>query len=77
MAKLESFLSEEIDKVKAEGALFSLHLKATMMKVSDPILFGAAVRAFFKPVLDNHSAAIEAAGVDFNNGPRRPHGQTA
>ncbi|MEC8662898.1 MAG: NADP-dependent isocitrate dehydrogenase [Bacteroidota bacterium] len=68
MAKLESFLSEEIDKVKAEGALFSLHLKATMMKVSDPILFGAAVRAFFKPVLDKHSAAIEAAGVDFNNG---------
>ena len=39
-----------------------------MMKVSDPILFGAAVRAFFKPVLDKHSAAIEAAGVDFNNG---------
>ncbi len=68
MAKLESFLAEEIDNVKAEGALFSLHLKATMMKVSDPILFGAAVRAFFKPVLDKHSAAIEAAGVDFNNG---------
>ena len=68
MAKLESFLADEIDKVKAEGALFSLHLKATMMKVSDPILFGAAVRAFFKPVLDKHSAAIEAAGVDFNNG---------
>jgi len=68
MAKLESFLAEEIDKIKDEGALFSLHLKATMMKVSDPILFGAAVRAFFKPVLDKHSAAIEAAGVDFNNG---------
>ena len=68
MAKLESFLAEEIDNVKAEGALFSLHLKATMMKVSDPILFGAAVRAFFKPVLDKHSAAIEAAGVDLNNG---------
>lgn len=68
MAKLESFLAEEIDNVKAEGVLFSLHLKATMMKVSDPILFGAAVRAFFKPVLDKHSAAIEAAGVDFNNG---------
>ena len=68
MAKLESFLAEEIDKVKAEGALFSLHLKATMMKVSDPILFGAAVRAFFRPVLEKHTAAIEAAGVDFNNG---------
>ena len=68
MDKLESFLAKEIDDVKAEGALFSLHMKATMMKVSDPILFGAAVRAFFKPVLDKHGAAIEAAGVDFNNG---------
>ena len=68
MDKLESFLAEEIDKIKAEGALFSLHMKATMMKVSDPILFGAAVRAFFQPVVDKHGAAIEAAAVDFNNG---------
>ena len=68
MRALETFLSEEIDKVKKEGALFSLHMKATMMKVSDPILFGAAVRAFFKPVIDKHSDALNAAGVDFNNG---------
>ena len=68
MAKLDAFLAEEIDRVKSEGALFSLHMKATMMKVSDPILFGAAVRAFFKPVLDKHGAALDAAGVDFNNG---------
>jgi isocitrate dehydrogenase len=68
MSKLEAFLGEEIDRVKSEGALFSLHMKATMMKVSDPILFGAAVRAFFKPVVEKHGAALEAAGVDFNNG---------
>jgi len=68
MGKLETFLGEEIDRVKSEVALFSLHMKATMMKVSDPILFGAAVRAFFKPVVEKHGAALEAAGVDFNNG---------
>ena len=68
MDKLEAFLSSEIDRVNDEGALFSLHMKATMMKVSDPILFGAAVRAFFKPVVDKHGDALAAAGVDFNNG---------
>ena len=68
MDKLEAFLVSEIDRVNDEGALFSLHMKATMMKVSDPILFGAAVRAFFKPVVDKHGDALTAAGVDFNNG---------
>ena len=68
MRKLEAFLASEIEQVKQEGALFSLHMKATMMKVSDPILFGAAVRAFFKPVLEKHGAVLDAAGVDFNNG---------
>ena len=68
MDKLEAFLASEIDRVNDEGALFSLHMKATMMKVSDPILFGAAVRAFFKPVVDKHGDALTAAGVDFNNG---------
>ena len=53
MDKLESFLAKEIDDVKAEGAWFSLHMKATMMKVSDPILFGAAVRAFSNPSSTN------------------------
>ena len=68
MAKLEAFLTDEIGRIQADGALYSLHMKATMMKVSDPILFGAAVRTFFKPVLDQHGAALEAAGVNFNNG---------
>ena len=52
----------------AQGVLFSLHLKATMMKVSDPIMFGHAVVAFYKPVLDKHADALEAVGVDPNNG---------
>ncbi|MDA0728527.1 MAG: NADP-dependent isocitrate dehydrogenase [Bacteroidetes bacterium] len=68
LAHLEAFLEGEIDRVKEQGALFSLHLKATMMKVSDPILFGAAVRAFFKPVLEKHGEVLKAAGVNFNNG---------
>ena len=68
MNKLEAFFEKEIDRVKGEGALFSLHMKATMMKVSDPILFGAAVRAFFKPLLEKHADALESAGVNFNNG---------
>src|SRR3546814_2468688 len=53
---------------RAQGVLFSLHLKATMMKVSDPIMFGIAVEAFYKPVLDKHRAALDEAGFDPNNG---------
>ena len=68
MNKLEAFFENEIVRVKGEGALFSLHMKTTMMKVSDPILFGAAVRAFFKPLLEKHADALESAGVNFNNG---------
>ena len=68
MNKLEAFFENEIVRVKGEGALFSLHMKATMMKVSDPILFGAAVRAFFKPLLEKHADALKSAGVNFNNG---------
>ena len=67
MRELSAFLKEEIERIKADGALFSLHMKATMMKVSDPILFGAAVREFFKPVIDAHGQELEEAGVDFNN----------
>ena len=65
---LDAFLTEQIAATKAEGTLFSLHLKATMMKVSDPILFGHAVTAFLKPVFDKHAAAFDAAGVDPNSG---------
>ena len=57
-AALGSFLAEEIEKTKAEGTLFSLHMKATMMKVSDPIIFGHAVRAFLAPVFEAHGEAL-------------------
>src|SRR5262249_13260752 len=53
---------------KRRGVLFSLHLKATMMKVSDPILFGHAVRAFFAGVFEKHGAVLERIGVDVRNG---------
>ncbi|MGO3147360.1 MAG: NADP-dependent isocitrate dehydrogenase [Leucobacter sp.] len=65
---LDAFLAETIEQAKADDVLYSLHLKATMMKVSDPILFGHAVKAFFKDVFDSHGAAIEAAGLTPNNG---------
>ena len=65
---LGTFLAEQIEATKAEGTLFSLHLKATMMKVSDPIIFGHAVRAFLAPVFDKHSAALADAGVNPNSG---------
>ena len=65
---LHAFLAEQIADTKADGTLFSLHLKATMMKVSDPIIFGHAVKAFLKPVFDKHGDAFEAAGVNANSG---------
>ena len=65
---LSAFLTEQIDATKQNGTLFSLHLKATMMKVSDPILFGHVVTAFLKPVFDKHGAALQEAGVDANSG---------
>ncbi|WP_339925949.1 NADP-dependent isocitrate dehydrogenase [uncultured Cyclobacterium sp.] len=65
---LRKFLQEQIVASKKEGVLFSLHLKATMMKVSDPIIFGHAVTVFFAPVFEKHAAALKEAGVDVNNG---------
>ncbi|MCJ0826327.1 NADP-dependent isocitrate dehydrogenase [Luteimonas sp. 50] len=67
-AALSDFLDAQIDDALWQGVLFSLHLKATMMKVSDPIIFGAAVRAFYRPVLQKHAAALDEAGFDPNNG---------
>jgi isocitrate dehydrogenase len=67
-AALVSFLERELEDAKRQGVLFSIHLKATMMKVSDPIIFGFAVRTFFKDVFDKHAAAFKEAGVDPNNG---------
>jgi isocitrate dehydrogenase len=65
---LQAFLAEEIDRTKSEGVLFSLHLKATMMKVSDPIIFGHAVRAFLAPVFDQFGDEMAALGVNPNSG---------
>ncbi|RFP89119.1 NADP-dependent isocitrate dehydrogenase [Rhodobacteraceae bacterium 63075] len=65
---LSGFLAEEIEKTKKEGVLFSLHMKATMMKVSDPIIFGHAVREWLKPVFEKHAAKLEELGVNPNAG---------
>ena len=65
---LREFLTEQIARAKAEGVLFSVHLKATMMKVSDPIIFGHVVRAFFPALFTDHAEALTAAGVSPNDG---------
>jgi isocitrate dehydrogenase len=65
---LVAFLEGQIAKAKADGVLFSLHMKATMMKVSDPIIFGHAVKVFFKDLITRHADLIKELGVDFNNG---------
>lgn len=65
---LLAFLEEQIKDAKDKEVLFSLHMKATMMKVSDPIIFGHAVRAFFAPVFEQYGDKLAAAGVDVNNG---------
>jgi isocitrate dehydrogenase len=65
---LQSFLAEQIAETKSDGTLFSLHMKATMMKVSDPIIFGHAVKAFLAPVFEKHGAAMADLGVNPNSG---------
>ncbi|MCA0848675.1 NADP-dependent isocitrate dehydrogenase [Salipiger thiooxidans] len=65
---LDAFLAEEIEKTKAEGTLFSLHMKATMMKVSDPIIFGHAVKAWLAPVFDKFGDKMAELGVNPNGG---------
>lgn len=65
---LVSFYEREIENAKAQDVLLSLHLKATMMKVSDPIMFGHAVKVFFKPVFAKHAVLFAQLGVDVNNG---------
>ncbi len=65
---LTKFLEEQIEDAKQSGVLFSLHLKATMMKVSDPIIFGHCVKVFYKDVIEKHASVIAELGVDFNNG---------
>jgi len=65
---LQAFLAKQIEAAQQASVLFSLHLKATMMKVSDPILFGHAVKVFLGEFVTRHAAAIDKLGVDFNNG---------
>ena len=67
-AALRKFFAEQIEDAKKKGVLFSLHLKGTMMKVSDPIMFGHAVEVFYKDVFEKHAATIKDLGVDVNNG---------
>jgi isocitrate dehydrogenase len=67
-ARLSRFLTEQIARAKDEDVLFSLHLKATMMKVSDPIIFGHAMRAFFPRLFEEHGETLAAAGINANDG---------
>ncbi len=66
--KLDEFIAESIQRAKAEDVLFSVHLKATMMKVSDPIIFGHVVKGFFPEVFETYGQALDDAGLSANNG---------
>ncbi|WP_237237155.1 NADP-dependent isocitrate dehydrogenase [Rothia nasimurium] len=68
VAELDKFLAEQVARAKAESVLFSVHLKATMMKVSDPILFGRVVRAYFSELFETYGEQLDAAGLNGNNG---------
>jgi len=65
---LRKFYADKIEAAKAQGLLLSLHLKATMMKISDPIMFGHAVSVFYQKALDKHAAVLKELGVNVNNG---------
>ncbi|MGA4606755.1 NADP-dependent isocitrate dehydrogenase [Pseudoalteromonas maricaloris] len=65
---LREFLAAQVQEAKDKGVLFSLHMKATMMKVSDPIIFGHAVKVFYKDVFEKHAATFAEIGVDASNG---------
>ena len=68
IARLREFFARETDAAKAEGTLLSLHLKATMMKVSDPIMFGHAVTVYYRDVFDKHADTFTKLGINPNNG---------
>jgi isocitrate dehydrogenase len=65
---LRAFFAKQIEAAKKEGVLFSLHVKATMMKIADPIVFGHAVSVFFADVIEKHAATLKRLGVNLNNG---------
>ena len=68
VAALRAFYAEQMAAAKADNALLSLHLKATMMKVSDPVMFGHCVSVYFKDALEKHAEALEEIGANVNNG---------
>ena len=68
MKELQDFLEKEVKDAQENGVLFSLHMKATMMKVSDPIIFGAAVSVFYKEIFEKYSSLFSELGVNPNNG---------
>jgi len=68
VAALREFYAEQIEEANKDGVLLSLHLKATMMKISDPIMFGHCVAVYYKEALDKHQAALDEIGVNLNNG---------
>ncbi|MEM6829594.1 MAG: NADP-dependent isocitrate dehydrogenase [Bacteroidota bacterium] len=68
VSKLKDFIRKEIEDAKDQGVLFSLHMKATMMKVSDPIIFGAVVSVYYEEVFEKYGELFESLGVDPNNG---------
>jgi isocitrate dehydrogenase len=68
VAALRAFYAEQIEAAKKDNVLLSLHLKATMMKISDPIMFGHAVSVYYKDALDKHAETLEAIGANVNNG---------
>ena len=68
VAALRKFYAEQIEVAKKDGVLLSLHLKATMMKISDPIMFGHCVAVYYKEALDKHQATLDEIGVNLNNG---------
>ena len=65
---LDAFLAEQVKRAKEEGILFSAHLKATMMKVSDPVIFGHVVKAYFSELFEKYGEQLAAAGLSANNG---------
>src|SRR3712207_7851608 len=68
VAALRAFLREQVERARAEDVLFSVHLKATMMKVSDPVIFGHVVETFLPQVFEQHGDALAKAGLSANNG---------
>ncbi|MDP6159236.1 MAG: NADP-dependent isocitrate dehydrogenase, partial [Phycisphaerales bacterium] len=65
---LREFMDREITEAKEQGVLFSLHMKATMMKVSDPIIFGHCVSVFYADIFDKHAETLKSVGIEPNNG---------